>query len=124
MQGDRDERDAFAERLFQSALGYFDLLSIRLGQRLGFYEVLAEGPVTSRELASRTGTAERYAQEWLEQQATAGILRADVGQENTFSLPAGHAEVLLDGDSLSYMGASVRQLYSITNAFENVVEAF
>jgi len=124
MQGDRDERDAFAEKLFQSALGYFDLLSIRLGQRLGLYEVLAEGPVTSRELASRTGTAERYAQEWLEQQATAGILRADVGQEDTFSLPAGHAEVLLDGDSLSYLGASVRQLYSITNAFENVVEAF
>src|SRR6266536_1265971 len=125
MQKHRDDRDAFAERLFQSALGYFHLLSIRLGQRLGLYEVLAEGPVTSKDLASRTGTAERYAREWLEQQATVGILRADVGQEdNAFSLPAGHAEVLLDGDSLSYMGASVWQLYSITNAFENVVEAF
>jgi 2-polyprenyl-3-methyl-5-hydroxy-6-metoxy-1,4-benzoquinol methylase len=125
MGGVRDERDAFAERLFKSALGYFDLLSIRLGQRLGLYEVLAEGPVTSKDLASRTGTAERYAREWLEQQATAGILRADVGQEGTaFSLPAGHAEVLLDGDSLSYMGASVWQLLTIPNAFENVVEAF
>ena len=125
MPGDRVERDAFAERLFQSALGYFDLLSIRLGQRLGLYEVLAEGPVTSQDLASRTGTAERYAREWLEQQATAGILRADVGRKDaTFSLPAGHAEVLLDGDSLSYMGASVWQLYSITNAFDDVIEAF
>jgi SAM-dependent methyltransferase len=125
MQGDRNERDAFAQRLFQSALGYFDLLSIRLGQRLGLYEVLAEGPVTSQELAGRTGTAERYAREWLEQQATAGILRADVEEEDTtFSLPPGHAEVLLDGDSLSYMGASVWQLLTIPNAFENVVEAF
>jgi 2-polyprenyl-3-methyl-5-hydroxy-6-metoxy-1,4-benzoquinol methylase len=125
MQGNRDERDAFAEKLFQSALGYFDLLSIRLGQRLGLYEVLAEGPVTSKDLASRTGTAERYAREWLEQQATVGILRADVRREDiVFSLPAAHAEVLLDGDSLSYMGASVWQLYSITNAFEDVVEAF
>jgi 2-polyprenyl-3-methyl-5-hydroxy-6-metoxy-1,4-benzoquinol methylase len=125
MQGNRDERDAFAERLFRSALGYFDLLSIRLGQRLGLYEVLAEGPVTSQELASRAGIAGRYAREWLEQQATVGILRADVEKEDpTFSLPTGHGEVLLDGDSLSYMGASVWQLLTIPNAFENVVEAF
>jgi 2-polyprenyl-3-methyl-5-hydroxy-6-metoxy-1,4-benzoquinol methylase len=125
MQGDRDERDAFAERLFRSALGYFDLLSIRLGQRLGLYEVLAEGPVTSQELASRAGIAERYAREWLEQQATVGILRADVETEDpTFSLPPGHAEVLLDGDSLSYMGASIWQLLTIPNAFEKVIEAF
>ncbi len=123
---DRDaERDAFAEKLFQSALGYFDLLSIRLGQRLGLYEVLAQGPVTSQELASRAGIAERYAQEWLEQQTTARIIAADIERDPvTFRLPAGHAEVLLDVDSLSYLGASVSQLYSITNAFEQVVEAF
>ena len=125
MQEYRDERDAFAERLFHSALGYFDLLSIRLGQRLGLYEVLAGGPVTSQELASLSGIAERYAREWLEQQATVGILRAEVEIEvPTFSLPPGHAEVLLDGDSLSYMGASVWQLLTIPNAFEDVVEAF
>ena len=123
---DRDaERDAFAERLFQSALGYFDVLSIRLGQRLGLYEVLARGPVTSQELASGAGIAERYAREWLEQQTTAGIVAVDIDRDPvTFTLPAGRAEVLLDVDSLAYMGASVSQLYSITNAFERVVEAF
>jgi hypothetical protein len=126
MQSHRDDRDSFADRLFRSALGYFDLLSIRLGQRLGMYEVLADqGAMTSAELAERTGTAERYAREWLEQQVTARILRANVRRKDpTFSLPPGHAEVLLDGDSLSYMGASVWQLLTIPNAFENVVEAF
>jgi SAM-dependent methyltransferase len=119
------ERDAFAEKLFRSALGYFDVLSIRLGQRLGLYEALVEGPATSQELASRAGIAERYAREWLEQQATAGIVTADVGRDPiTFSLPAGHAEVLLDRDSLAYAGASVSQLSSITTAFDQVVEAF
>src|ERR1700675_4380582 len=119
------ERDAFAEKLFESALGYFDVLSIRLGQRLGLYEVLAEGPVTSQELASRAGIAERYAREWLEQQTTARIIASDIDRDPvTFTLPAGHAEVLLDVDSLSYLGASVSQLYSITNAFERVVNAF
>jgi 2-polyprenyl-3-methyl-5-hydroxy-6-metoxy-1,4-benzoquinol methylase len=120
-----DERDAFADRLFRSALGYFDVLSIRLGQRLGLYEVLGRGRLSAAEVAERAGIAERYAREWLEQQTTAEILRADVDRDPvTFTLPPGHAEVLLDADSLSYMGASVSQLYSITNAFEHVVEAF
>ena len=119
---DRDaERDAFAERLFQSALGYFDLLSIRLGQRLGLYEALAEGSATPQELAARAGVAERYAREWLEQQTTARIIVADVERDPiTFTLPAGHAEVLLDVDSLSYAGASVSQLQWVMNAYAAV----
>jgi SAM-dependent methyltransferase len=123
--GTEAERDAFADRIFRSALGYFDVLSIRLGQRLGLYEEIGRGEVSAAELAERAGITDRYAREWLEQQATAGILRADVGREpTTFALPAGHAEVLLDADSLSFQGASVSQLYSITNAFEQVVAAF
>ena len=42
------ERDAFAEKLFRSVLGYFDIFSIHLGARLGLYRALAEaGPMTS-----------------------------------------------------------------------------
>jgi 2-polyprenyl-3-methyl-5-hydroxy-6-metoxy-1,4-benzoquinol methylase len=121
------ERDAFADRLFRSALGYFDIFSIRLGEKLGLYRALAEaGPTTAPELAERAGIAERYAREWLEQQATAGILRAEVPAEGParFHLPAGHAEVLLDGDSLSFMGASVMQLMALRGAFDQVLEAF
>jgi 2-polyprenyl-3-methyl-5-hydroxy-6-metoxy-1,4-benzoquinol methylase len=127
MPGHDAERDAFANRLFRSALGYFDILSIHLGGRLGLYRTLAEaGPTTSAELAERAGIAERYAREWLEQQATAGILRAEVPAEGParFDLPAGHAEVLLDGDSLSFMGGSVVQLMALRGAFDQVVKAF
>jgi hypothetical protein len=35
------------------------------------------GDATSSELAARTGTAERYVREWLEQQAVAGFLVVD-----------------------------------------------
>jgi 2-polyprenyl-3-methyl-5-hydroxy-6-metoxy-1,4-benzoquinol methylase len=121
------ERDAFADRLFRSALGYFDILSIHLGGRLGLYRTLAEaGPATSHDFAERAGIDERYAREWLEQQSTAGILRAEVPADGParFQLPAGHAEVLLDGDSLSFMGASVTQLMALRGAFDQVVEAF
>jgi len=126
MPGHDQERDAFADRVFASALGYFDVLTIHLGRRLGLYGALAElGPASPAELGERAGIAERYAREWLEQQATAGILRADVGPDVTrFELPVGHAEVLLDGDSLSFMGSSVMQLMSLRGAFDHVVEAF
>jgi precorrin-6B methylase 2 len=121
------ERDAFAEKLFRSALGYFEIFSIHLGGKLGLYRALEEaGPMTPAELAERAGIAERYAREWLEQQATTGILRAAIGADGTnrFQLPAGHAEVLLDGDSLSFMGASVTQLMALRGVFDHVVEAF
>jgi hypothetical protein len=71
------ERDVFAEKLFRSVLGYFEIFSIHLGARLGLYRALAEaGPMTSQELGERAGVSERHAREWLEQQATAGILTA------------------------------------------------
>jgi SAM-dependent methyltransferase len=121
------ERAAFAERVFGSALGYFDVLSTYLGLRLGLYEALADrGPATSSELAERAGVAERYAREWLEQQATRGILQADLSEEASgrFSLPPGHAEVLLDRDSLSYLGAGIRQLMSLRTVIDLVADAF
>ena len=58
------QRDAFIERFLQSAAGAFNMLSIYMGDRLGLYRALADdGPATSRELASRTGTHEHYIRE-------------------------------------------------------------
>ena len=120
------ERDAFASTIFGSALGYFDILSTYLGVRLGLYQALADGgPATSSELAKRAGVVERYAREWLEQQATRGFLQADLSSDPPrFSLSPGNAEVLLDRDSLSYLGASVRQLMSLRGVVDHVAEAF
>ena len=120
------ERDAFAERLHGSALGFFDILSIRLGDRLGLYPALIEGGgVTSTELADRAGIAMRYAREWLEQQTAAGIVRANgKGEGVRFTLPAGHAEVLLDRDSLSYMMPTVRSLMTLTPVMDALVDAY
>lgn len=44
-----------------------------LGDRLGLWAALAEArPMTPNELASRTGTVERYVREWLRGVAVAG----------------------------------------------------
>src|SRR5205085_3154808 len=48
---------------------------IVLGDRLGLYKAMAEsGPITSAELAEKTGTAERYVREWLNAQAAGGFV--------------------------------------------------
>ena len=77
-ESDEKERDSFVKRLLASTGGAFDIFTIYIGDRLGFYRSLGEqGPATSEELAARTGAYERYVREWLEQQTVAGILRVE-----------------------------------------------
>lgn len=102
------ERSAehLADRLVQSLLGWAEINAVYAGDRLGWYRSLAEhGPATAPELASRTGTAPRYAREWLEQQAVTGILDADDEPDSArrrYTLPPGHAEALTDERSLAF----------------------
>ena len=50
-------------------------LMVHLGDRLGLYRAMAgAGPVTPSALAARTGTQERYVQEWLANQAAGGFV--------------------------------------------------
>ncbi len=123
------QRDALAERLFGAALGAYELLTVHLGDRLGYYRALAEGgEVTSAELAAATGTDERYAREWLEQQAVAAILEVDDAEaapdERLFRLPAGHAEVLVDRDSLAHLTPMARYGVSFAQTLPAIEDAF
>ena len=86
--------EEFAQRLLDAILGAQFVQAAYLGERLGYYRTLAAaGPLTSPELADRTGTAERYAREWLEHQAVAGVLTVDdpaaAPDDRRFELPAG-----------------------------------
>lgn len=123
---DDSARDELAERLFGSMLGAMDLLAIYLGDRLGFYAALRDtGPLTSTDLATQTATDERYAREWLEQQAVTGVLEAEAGDRGwTFRIPAGHAEVLADPDCLAAMVPAARFLAGIGGVLPDLVEAY
>jgi 2-polyprenyl-3-methyl-5-hydroxy-6-metoxy-1,4-benzoquinol methylase len=98
---------AFAERIALAAIGSLELATIELGMRLGLYEALGEGPSTPARLAESAGIDQRYAREWLEQQATAGILAIDAEptdgdpDRRVFRLPAAHQACLLEPDSLA-----------------------
>src|SRR5579871_3256446 len=50
---------------------------IQLGDELGLYRELGKAALDSAELASRTGTSERYVREWLANQAAGGYVQYD-----------------------------------------------
>jgi SAM-dependent methyltransferase len=50
-----------------------------IGDELGLYRALADGPLTPAELAARTATHERYVREWLGNQAAGGYVEFDAG---------------------------------------------
>ena len=122
-------RDAFVTRLSSAMLGMADVLTVYLGDRLGLYTVLAEaGPLTATELAARAHIHERYAREWLEQQAVGGVLEVSDTQlradARRYRLPAAHAEVLLERDSLNYLAPLARLFVSLTVPLPKLLEAF
>jgi SAM-dependent methyltransferase len=118
-----DAADALTERLFSAAVASFDLAGVYLGDRLGWYASLdADGPATPAELAARTNTDGRYAREWLEQQATAGILAVEAG--GRFALPEGHAAVLVDPTSLNQMTPLSRMVTAAFGRLPALVDAY
>ena len=118
--------DAFAERVFESALGGIEMFSIHIGDRLGFYEAMAESKsCTSQELADTCATDERYTREWLEQQATAGIVVLDRSTgEDRFSLPDAHADVLTDKHNNSYLAPLARILTTAGESMALLLSAY
>ena len=120
---------AMQVRLWLACLATQELLSSYLGLQLGLYDVLHAAPGTYDDLAARAGVAPRYAREWLEQQAVAGILEVDDATrppaERVFSLPAEHARVLTASDDpLSLASMAVLPLGGIANALPALLDAF
>lgn len=121
--------DEVAERVFDSLLGAFEIQAIYLGDRLGWYDdIVANGPVTARGLAQRTESDERYAREWLEQQAATGYLvcgnPADSADRRRFHLEPGTAEALTDSDSLVFMGPFARFSAGLGKHMDTLVDAY
>ena len=79
-----------------------------IGDQLGLYKAMAgAGPVTSAQLAERTGTAERYVREWLNAQAAGGYVTYDAAT-GRYTLPPEQALALADEASPSSSAARSR----------------
>jgi 2-polyprenyl-3-methyl-5-hydroxy-6-metoxy-1,4-benzoquinol methylase len=124
-----DQTAALEERLFKDSVGALELYTIYLGERLGLYRDLAErGWSTPSELADRTATNERYVREWLEHQATSGLLDVDDPGEDAlvrrYRMPAAHIPVLADADDLRYQAYKGVDIVRAGRPLPELVHAF
>jgi SAM-dependent methyltransferase len=97
---------------------------ILLGDRLGIYKAMADGtPVTSSDLAKKTGLHERYLREWLSGQAASGYIdyHAD---KNTFSLSPEQATAFAEEGSPAFIAGAFDIVQSTYLDEPKVADAF
>jgi hypothetical protein len=82
--------------------GYGGIM-VSLGDKLGLYKAMAgAGPLSSQELARRSGCAERYVREWLNAQAAGGYV-AYHAKSSTYELTPEQAFILADDTSPAFI---------------------
>jgi hypothetical protein len=121
--------EALTSRLLHSTIHALELFSIYLGKELGLYAAMASGaPVTSTELAAAARIAPRYAREWLEQQAVAGLLRLESSatdpEDRRYWLPAEHLNVLVHEDHPAHLAPLSQMVAGIGGVLDRVVDAY
>jgi len=121
--------DELVERLVAASIGTFDLMSVYVGDQLGLYRALRDGgAATSGELATRASIDERYAREWLEQQAVTGLLDVDEVAappgDRRYTLPDAYADPLLDRDSASSIAPLARGVVATAKVIPQLMAAF
>ncbi|MFP5352462.1 MAG: SAM-dependent methyltransferase [Actinomycetota bacterium] len=124
-----DRAGALVDRLFEAALGTVDVLTVYIGDRLGIYKTLRDGgALAPTEIAARCSIDERYAQEWLEQQAVTGILDVDdpsaPEELRRYSLSEAHALVLTEPESLFSMAPLAKAFVACAVAMPKILDAF
>jgi hypothetical protein len=120
-QPEAEAVEAFAGRALDDVAGTMATIFCIVGDRLGLFVALDEGPATAAELAARTTVDERYALEWLRGLTAAGYLEQE---DDRYTLPATHAPVLAREGGAAFLGGGYHELGGMLPALERVVEAF
>ena len=99
---DPDKLMAFVFRAVDEVGATLNTALVVMGDKLGYYRLLAEGPLTAAQLAERSGTGSHYAREWLNAQAAGGYVSYDptTGQ---YTLPPELVVALTDESSPAYL---------------------
>jgi 2-polyprenyl-3-methyl-5-hydroxy-6-metoxy-1,4-benzoquinol methylase len=98
--------------------------TIILGEKLGLYKAMAgAGELSAQELASKTGTRERYVQEWLASQAAAGYAMYNP-KTGKYWLTPEQAFTLADDSSPAYLPGAFYIASAIFRDEPKVVDAF
>jgi ubiquinone/menaquinone biosynthesis C-methylase UbiE len=95
-----------------------------IGDKLGLYKAMADSkPVTPAELASRTGTTERYVREWLSNQAAGGYISYNPNTAEYTLLPE-QAMALANENSLVFSLGGFQGAMAFFRDEPKITEAF
>ena len=121
---DESKLNAFMGRAVGDMGAAMHAVLILLGDRLGLYKAMANGsPLTPAEVASRTGTAERYVREWLNANAASGYVVYDAASE-TYRLPPEQALALAIDDSPAFLPGAFQIVSSCFHDAGKIEQAF
>ncbi|KOG50445.1 class I SAM-dependent methyltransferase [Streptomyces decoyicus] len=121
---DEERVQRFLEKVITDTGAAVAGLCTSLGDRLGLYTAMAgAGPLTSAQLAARTGLVERYVREWLAAQVAGEYISYAPGTD-TYRLPDEHAAVLADPDLPTYAAGFSTLLQAIYATEDTLLEAF
>ena len=97
--------------------------NVLLGERLGLYRSLAQGPADARTLAAATGTDPRYVDEWLRGQAAGGYVEHDAAT-GTYSMTPEKAFALTDPDGPVFLPGAFELALGALKALPEIEHAF
>ncbi|MGP8303053.1 class I SAM-dependent methyltransferase [Streptomyces inhibens] len=121
---DQDRVREFLERVITDGGAAMAGLCTSLGDRLGLYTAMAgAGPLTSAQLATRTGLVERYVREWLAAQV-AGEYVSYAPDTDTYQLPDEHAAVLADPELPTYVAGFFTVMQAVYATEDALMDAF
>jgi 2-polyprenyl-3-methyl-5-hydroxy-6-metoxy-1,4-benzoquinol methylase len=115
--------------LLEAAVGTLEVFAIHLGRKLGLYGALdAAGSLTESELARTAGISERYAREWLEQQAVAGYVTVTVDAadpaERAYGLTEEQKAVLVRAEDPAHVSPLASMAAGIGLILDRITDAY
>jgi 2-polyprenyl-3-methyl-5-hydroxy-6-metoxy-1,4-benzoquinol methylase len=121
---DPDKLKLYSFQLFSKLEGAVTAGMVHLGDQLGLYEAMkdAGAPLTTTELAERTGLHERWVREWAYNQAAAKLIEVD--DQERFSLSAEGAAVLASPEHPAFGAGSFHRLPVLMESLDRVGESF
>ncbi len=121
---DQQKLDALVGRhIGDLAAGYSGVM-VSIGNHLGLYRTMASaGPLSSHEVAKRSGCAERYVREWLNSQVAAAYIDYHPGSK-TYELTPEQAAILADETSPVFLPHAWNVVASLWEDEAKAREAF
>ncbi len=119
-----EKLEGFMGKMIGELAGAINVPMMMIGDRVGLFKAMhGSGAMSPAQLASKTGTDERYVREWLSAMAAGNIVEYDPAA-STFTLPDEHAFALAVDDSPASLQGAFSVIGSTFYDWERVAQAF